>query len=246
MKCTSLKIFLRQQQHPFSQEKMLIGHGTDHRMIHTVEHITVLPVTGAMVGKTYHKGLAPFLLPTVKQPAQLAVHIPQRRPVRHQTVVFLLFQIKIVGIVNRTHIQIQVNPSGIRILFQAVQDEINLIPRAFLHRTGKGRIPVTLFKKGRKHPAKRRAFVKKSHPADTPRIIAVRMKPLHQIGGIKPVSAFWSLLPHTNAFWKEEHLLFPNASRLILRRQKSRKNGMMRRIGEVSRRLPLLPCTIPV
>ena len=41
--------------------------------------------------------------------------------------VFLLFQIKIVGIVNRTHIQIQENPSGIRILFQTVQDEINLV-----------------------------------------------------------------------------------------------------------------------
>ena len=83
---------------------MFVRHRAHHRMIHAVEHVSILAIAGAMIGKTHYESFPPFLLPAVKQPSQLTVRIPQRRSMSLPVIVLCSLQIKVIGIMDGTYI----------------------------------------------------------------------------------------------------------------------------------------------
>ena len=85
---------------------MLIRNGIDHRMIDPMELASVLPVAGSVIRKTYYKCIAPFAFPSIQKPAQLAVHIPQCRPVCFKAVALFIFHIKIIGVMDRADLPV--------------------------------------------------------------------------------------------------------------------------------------------
>ena len=88
---------------------MFVWNGIDHRMVDAMKLTAILSITGAVIRAADHKSAAPPLFPSGKQPAQFPIHIPQGCPMAGRTVTGSAFQIKIVGIMDGIHIQIEKN-----------------------------------------------------------------------------------------------------------------------------------------
>ena len=89
------------------QIEMLIGNRVYHRMIDPVKLAVILPVAGSMVRTADDKTAAAQLLPLIKQPSQLPVHIPESRSMTVQTVIACSIQVKIIRIMDGVHIQVE-------------------------------------------------------------------------------------------------------------------------------------------
>ena len=59
------------------QEKMLIRHGIDNRMVKAMELAAVFPIAGSVVRAANYKSAPALFLPSSKQPPQFAVHIAE-------------------------------------------------------------------------------------------------------------------------------------------------------------------------
>ena len=126
-----------------------------------MELAAVFPVAGSMVRTADHEGIAPLLLPSVEQPSQLTVHIPQSSHMASQIVMGCTVQIKIIGIMDGIHIQVKENMCFLLCGFYFFQNKVHLVFRTVFHRAAKRRVPVAFLEKPGEYLSDIRTLIEK-------------------------------------------------------------------------------------